>query len=609
MEAIIRVVPDVTPTNLSWRIQCCYPPLCIPAHFHQYGNQMSNALSSIGKKTDSQSTISHRPSQLDVSIGQYLINRLQDYGIRDCFGIPGDYILNFYSMLEKSPINVVGCTREDCAGFAADAYARIRGMGALCVTYCVGGLSVCNSVAGAFAEKSPVVLLSGAPGMNERVNNPLLHHKVKDFSTQIDVFEKLCIAATELVDPIIAFSEIDRVLDACYRFKRPVYIELPRDMVNVIPPIAHAFRRPNTQFDSLALDEAVREAVDRINQAKKPIIIAGVEIHRFGLQDQLLKLAEQAKIPIAATILGKSVVDETHPLYVGLYEGAMGREEVTQYVEESDCVLLLGAFMTDINLGIYTAQLDVRNCIYATSEQLQISYHHYPNVPLEDFLDRLTRANSKPAHRVIPDVLRQKHPVNFQPEPGRTLEISRMISRINGQIDAQTIVIADIGDALFASSELVIHERTDFLSPAYYTSMGFSVPAALGACVAKPDDRVLVIVGDGAFQMTGQEMSSLIRLGHAPIIIVLDNHGYGTERFLQEGTWKYNEIAVWNYSKLPEVYGGGRGYLVTDELEFDAALNTAWADKSQLHLIHAKLAEGDASQTLKRLAQRLGQHI
>jgi indolepyruvate decarboxylase len=570
---------------------------------------MSNALSSIGKRTDNRNTISQRPGQLDLSIGQYLINRLQDYGIADCFGIPGDYILNFYSMLESSPINVVGCTREDCAGFAADAYARIRGMGALCVTYCVGGLSVCNSVAGAFAEKSPVVLLSGSPGLSERVNNPLLHHKVRDFSTQLEVFEKLCIAATELVDPITAFSEIDRVLDACYRFKRPVYIELPRDMVDVVPPVAHAFRRPSTQFDSLALDEAVKEAVERISHAKKPIIIAGVEIHRFGLQDQLLKLAEQAKIPIAATILGKSVVNETHPLFVGLYEGAMGKEEVTQYVEDSDCVLLLGAFMTDINLGIYTAQLEVRNCIYATSEHLQISYHHYPHVPLADFLDRLIQANPKPEHRAIPDNLHIKQPGGFTIEPTRQLEVSRMVARINSQIDAQTIVIADIGDSLFASSELVIHEQTDFLSPAYYTSMGFSVPAALGACVAKPEDRVLVIVGDGAFQMTGQEMSSLIRLGHAPVIIVLDNHGYGTERFLQEGTWKYNEIAVWNYSKLPDVYGGGAGYLVTNEAEFDAALNTAWADRSQLHLIHAKLAEGDASSTLLRLAHRLGQRV
>jgi indolepyruvate decarboxylase len=265
--------------------------------------------------------------------------------------------------------------------------------------------------------------------------------------------------------------------------------------------------------------------------------------------------------------------------------------------------------MTDINLGIYTAQLEVRNCIYATSEHLQISYHHYPHVPLADFLDRLIQANPKPEHRAIPDNLHIKQPGGFTIEPARQLEVSRMVARINSQIDAQTIVIADIGDSLFASSELVIHEQTDFLSPAYYTSMGFSVPAALGACVAKPEDRVLVIVGDGAFQMTGQEMSSLIRLGHAPVIIVLDNHGYGTERFLQEGTWKYNEIAVWNYSKLPDVYGGGAGYLVTNEAEFDAALNTAWADRTQLHLIHAKLAEGDASSTLLRLAHRLGQRV
>ena len=162
-----------------------------------------------------------------LSIGQYLIRRLQDYGIADVFGIPGDYVLGFYHLLEESPINVVGCTREDCAGFAADAYARVNGIGALCVTYCVGGLSTCNSVAGAYAEKSPVVVITGSPGLRERINNPLLHHKVRDFRTQLEVFEKLTVAGTELSDPRIAFHEIDRVLDAAVRFKRPVYIEIP----------------------------------------------------------------------------------------------------------------------------------------------------------------------------------------------------------------------------------------------------------------------------------------------------------------------------------------------------------------------------------------------
>ena len=146
----------------------------------------------------------------NLSIGDYLIQRLQDYGIHNVFGIPGDYVLSFYSELERSPINVIGCTREDCAGFAADAYSRINGMGALCVTYCVGGLSVCNSIAGAYAEKSPVVVISGAPGINERSSDALLHHMVRDFRTQIEVFEKFTIAGTELLDPLTAFDQLSK---------------------------------------------------------------------------------------------------------------------------------------------------------------------------------------------------------------------------------------------------------------------------------------------------------------------------------------------------------------------------------------------------------------
>ena len=545
----------------------------------------------------------------EISIGQYLINRLQDYGIKDLFGIPGDYVLSFYSMLEESPINVVGCTREDCAGFAADAYARINGMGAVCITYCVGGLSVCNSIAGAFAEKSPVVVISGAPGLNERVNNPLLHHKVREFRTQLEVFEKICIAATELIDPVTAFAEIERVLDAAFRFKRPVYIEIPRDMVHVVPPTAHGYRRPETTVDEHALKEAIHEAHEKLSKAEKPIIIAGVEIHRFGLQDQVVKLAEQAQIPISATLLGKSVIREKHPLYVGLYEGAMGRAEVTQFVEESDCVLLLGTFMTDINLGIYTAKLDLPKCIYVTSEQLQISHHFYHGLPLNEFLDGLIKSKPTPKVRTIPDCLRETSEPEFALQPDSELHVSRMMHVINELLDGDTIVVADIGDSLFAATELVIHDSTDFLSPAYYTSMGFAVPAAVGACVARPKERVLAICGDGAFQMTGNELSTLIRNGFSPILIILDNHGYGTERYLQEGEWKYNEIHPWNYHKLPEVYGGGKGYLVKTEGEFSAALKEAWTDRSQLHIIQAKLAEGDASMTLLRLAERLGARV
>lgn len=557
-----------------------------------------------GSSTGRHAVIPTRP----LSIGEYLIKRLQDYGIRDLFGIPGDYILGFYSMLEKSPINVVGCTREDCAGFAADAYARINGMGAVAVTYCVGGLSVANSIAGAYAEKSAVVLIAGSPGMEERRNNPLLHHKVKDFRTQAEVFEKLCIGAIELTDPVIAFREIDRVLDLAHRFKRPVYIELPRDMTSVVPQIGQNYHREEIHTDPQAMQEAADEAVMLLNKAERPVMIAGVEMHRFGLQAKVAELVDQSGLAVAATLLGKSVIRETHPRYLGIYEGAMGHAEVTQFVEESDCVLLLGAFMTDINLGIYTANLDPAKCIYVTSEQLRIRHHHYHSVDLGAFMDAILERKPVAKPRAMP-----KRPwferTPFVLKPEAPITISRMMSRLNEQITTDTIVIADIGDSLFAAADLIAHEAADFLSPAYYTSMGFSAPATLGACVARPQDRVIAICGDGAFQMTGMELSNVVRRKHNPIFIVLDNHGYGTERFLHAGKWEYNDINAWNYAKLPEVFGGGTGYVVKTEAEFDDALTKAWADTSAMSLIQVKIDENDISNALRRLGERLGQRI
>jgi indolepyruvate decarboxylase len=543
-----------------------------------------------------------------LSIGEYLIRRLQDYGIGHVFGIPGDYILQFYSMLDRSPLEIVTTTREDCAGFAADAYARVNGMGAVCVTYCVGGLSLCNSVAGAYAEKSPVVVITGSPGLKERHNNPLLHHRVRDFRTQYDVFEKLCIAGTELTDPQTAFHEIDRVLHAAARYKRPVYIEIPRDMVGVVPELPHRFEQTQLVSDPEVLAEAVAEAERWLNHCQRPVIVGGVEIHRFGLQDELLALAEGSQIPITTTMLGKSIIPEVHPLFVGLYEGAMGNNEVTKFVEESDCLLLLGTFMTDINLGIYTANLDPAKCIYATSEQLRIRHHHYHNVLLSDFIRELSARRPLPPRRPIPRV-QSLATEKFVLKPAEPIRISRLIARLNDSLTDETVVIADIGDALFAATELVIRGRTEFLSPAYYTSMGFSVPAALGTQMARPELRTVVLVGDGAFQMTGAEISSLIRNKFPTIVIVLDNGGYGTERFLHPGKFSFNDVQPWAYHKLPEVYGGGTGYEVRTEGEFDAALKRAWADTKGLSLIQVHLDPADHSTALERLTEKLSKRV
>jgi indolepyruvate decarboxylase len=291
-------------------------------------------------------------------------------------------------------------------------------------------------------------------------------------------------------------------------------------------------------------------------------------------------------------------------LFAGIYEGALGREDITRLVEESDCVILLGEFMTDINMGVFTAKLDQNRCIFATSETLRISHHRYDGVLLGDFIKGLADAGLKtPPRKLPPRTELGEEP--FQLQPIATIIIRRLIARLNQALDATMVVIADPGDALFASSELTMHRQTEFLSPAYYTSMGFAVPAALGAMVARPNKRAIVLVGDGAFQMTGMELSTIVRRRLNPIVIVLDNEGYGTERMLQIGDHKYNDIQPWHYHRLPEVLGGGRGYDVHTEGEFDAALRSALADTAQMSLLHVHIGPTDYSTTLERMTQKL----
>ena len=541
-----------------------------------------------------------------ASIGQYLIDRLHAQGVRHVFGIPGDYVLGFYGLLQGSRLQIINTCDEQGAGFAADAYARVHGLGVVCITYCVGGLKVTNTTAEAFAEKSPVVIISGAPGMREREKNPLLHHKVREFDTQKKVFEQLTVASTVLSDPQTAFAEIDRVLHTAQRYKRPVYIELPRDLVGVPGIPHHSPREIHEASDPSTLKAALAEATTAINQSSRPVILADVEIHRFGLQDLLLKLVGKTGIPVTATLLGKSVIGEQHPSYLGVYEGAMGREDVRRYVESSDCVILLGAFMTDINLGIFTAHLDPGRCIYATSEKLSIGYHLYENVRFKDFLRGLLQAPLR--RRRLGRIPHPVRPTAFRVRSGAArVTVKRLFERVNAFLTDDTVVVTDVGDALFAASDLFIVRRTEFLGPAYYTSMGFGIPAAVGVQLARPHCRPLVLVGDGAFQMTGMELSTAARYKLNPIVVLLNNRGYGTERHMQDGP--YNDVWPWHYHRVPEVLGAGRGFLVQTEEELDAALRAAQAHTESFCLLDVQLDSLDRSPALQRLAQRLAKRI
>jgi indolepyruvate decarboxylase len=541
----------------------------------------------------------------EYTISSYLIHKLYAQGIRHIFGVPGDYVLGFYKELEDSQLEVINTCDEQGAGFAADAYARVSGLGAVCITYCVGGLKVVNTTAQAYAEKSPVIVISGAPGTNERMKKALLHHKVRDFDTQLKVFEQLTVASTVLNDPRTACREIDRVFSAALRYRRPVYIELPRDMISVP---ANPSRQPREEMrlsDDNALQEALREAVHIINAAKKPVIIAGVELHRFGLQDMLLRFLEKSKIPVASTILSKSVIVENHPQYLGVYEGAMGREEVREYVESSDCLILLGVFLSDVNLGIFTSHLDQGKSIYVTSEKVSIQYHTYEGVEMEDFIRTMTRADIRQRDDV--DIPHPPSPQPPHPVSEKQITVKYLFQRLNSFLDDNTVVIADPGDAMFAAIDMTIHCATEFLSPAYYTSLGFAVPASLGTKLARPELRPLVLVGDGAFQMTGMELSSIARFHLNPVIVVLNNQGYGTERPMLDG--RFNDIHLWNYSRIPEVLRAGKGYDIRTEGQLEKALQEVQDHTDSFCILDVHLDPGDRSLSLERLTAAVRKRI
>ncbi len=360
--------------------------------------------------------------------------------------------------------------------------------------------------------------------------------------------------------------------------------------------------------DLTSLHEALSEATAMINSSDKPVIVVGIEIHRFGLQEKLLQLIDKTKIPFVSTVLSKSVINEDHPSFLGVYEGAMGYESVREYVESSDCLILLGALMTDINFAISSTPIEQSRSIYVTSEKLSIKHHNFENIFLHDFINGLIEA---PLARRDFITMRKasNNKVQSLAATSKKITAQRLFEILNFSIITnKTIVIADVGDSLFGALDLKIHGQTEFLSPAYYCSMGFAVPASIGAQLANPRLRPVVIVGDGAFQMTGMEISTIARFNLNPVIIVLNNGGYGTERPMLDGP--FNDILRWHYSQIAQLIGRGKGFVIETEKQFEQVLSEVERKYSkELCILDVRLDPLDGSQALKRLTEALAKNV
>ena len=344
-----------------------------------------------------------------TTIPDFLIRRFKALGVDEGFGIVGDYALKLFDHLYRGGFPILVTTDEQGAAFAAEAFARIRGFGVCAVTYSVGGFKVVNATAGAWAENVPLLVLSGAPGLSERQGDPLLHHKVKSFDTQLEVFKDITIAQAVLTNPLTVTADIDRVLSAMIAQQRPGYIEIPRDMVDVqVPDCLESLAVELPKVHQKRLELAVAETLQLLEGAGNAVAIAGLMAVRRGLGKELLAYMENFEVPMATTSLSKGVIPETHPLALGVYMGAVSSPAIVQQVENAQPLIMFGVLYADLVMGAFTDHFDRSQVIECTDSQVNIGYHTYQDVPLWAFLPALIKAASARAYKEYGQVIHKK---------------------------------------------------------------------------------------------------------------------------------------------------------------------------------------------------------
>jgi indolepyruvate decarboxylase len=528
-----------------------------------------------------------------MNLTEQLLTALKKHGARQIFGIPGDFALPYFRIIEESQIlPLYTLSHEPGVGFAADAAARINGsLGVAAVTYGAGALNMINSVAAAFAEKSPLVVLSGGPGKNESRSGLLLHHQAKTLDSQFQIFKEITCDQVRLDDAERAPADIARVLASCLRHSEPVYIEIPRDMVAV--PCADVVPEAAFQVDADALDACVDEILQRLQQAKSPVLMAGVEVRRYGLEDKVATLSRRLGLPVVTSFMGRGLLADQDAPLVGTYMGVAGFPEVTQLVESSDGLFLLGEIICDTNFAVSETKIDMRKTIQALNGQVNIGYHTYANLPLAAVVNHML------ARVPGPDKTFSVTPQNFPTglaEDEQSITPTDIATAVNDLMarHGKMPMASDMGDCLFTAMEI---SHTALVAPGYYATMGFGVPAGLGLQTAT-GERPLILVGDGAFQMTGWELGNCKRYGWDPIVLLFNNASWEMLRTFQPES-HFNDLGHWGFAEMAAGLGGD-GVRVGTRGELKRALDKAVATRGKFQLIEVTIPSGVLSSTLAR---------
>jgi indolepyruvate decarboxylase len=532
-----------------------------------------------------------------MNLAERLLQALAQRGATEVFGIPGDFALPLFREIERSALlPLYTLSHEPAVGFAADAASRARGgLGVAAVTYGAGAFNLVNTVAGAYAERVPLVVLSGAPAAHEAASGYLLHHQVKTLDSQWRVFEELTVDQARLDDMRQAPQQIARVLDAALRESRPVYLEIPRDMpqrrCELVPTT------PAPAVDGEALAACADELLERLRRAKRPMLMAGVEVRRYALEAKVAELARRLAIPVVTSFMGRGLLSGTGVPLRGTYLGLAGDAGLAADVEGSDGLLLLGVIVSDTNFAVSAKRIDLRFAIQALAGRVVMGHHVYPELPLSSLIDALLERVPLPAS--IAARAPAPPPHDGAPLDDSTLVPADVADAVNRLLrrHGQMPIASDVGDCLFTAMDM---DPTAMIAPGYYATMGYGVPAGLGLQAAT-GQRPIVLVGDGAFQMTGWELGNAARFGWDPIVLVFNNASWEMLKAFEPDA-RFNALGTWDFASMAAGMGGD-GVAVRTRRELAAALERAHATRGRFQLIDIRLEPGARSPTLSRFVQ------
>ncbi|EFJ12919.1 hypothetical protein SELMODRAFT_157772 [Selaginella moellendorffii] len=551
------------------------------------------------------------------TLGSHIARRLVEIGVSDLFAVPGDFNLVLLDQLIYHPgLSLVGCCNELNAGYAADGYARSRGVGACAVTFTVGGLSVLNAIAGAYSENLPVICIVGGPNSNDYGTNRILHHTIgiPDFSQELRCFQAVTCAQAVIQHLEDAHELIDGAISTALRESKPVYISVCCNLAGLEhptfskEPVPYALSPRMSNYQSL--EAAVTAAAEFLNAAVKPVLVAGNKLKACRAVDEFVELADACSYPVAVMPSAKGYFPESHPRFIGTYWGAVSTPYCCEIVESADAYLFAGPVFNDYSSVGYSLLIKKEKVIMVQSERVTIGGRlSFGCIVMRDFLKALAKKLRKN------DTSYQNFQRMYVPEGhvvthGSTdaLRVNVLFKHIQEMLSKDSAVIAETGDSWFNCQKLKLPDGCGFEFQMQYGSIGWSVGATLGYAQAAKDKRVISCIGDGSFQVTAQDVSTMIRYGQKNIIFLINNGGYTIEVEIHDGP--YNIIKNWNYTGVVDAFHNNEGKCWTAKVRNEKDLIEAIAKaqgekKDSLCFLECIVHKDDTSKELLEWGSRV----